>query len=175
MLKIRRPLGRLIFNMGIAIPGKTVFLIETAPSTSGAMRYCNRLWNNNTHCRVYTYPRAISKTPLFMYFKSSTTTAQKKGVIMSSFNINFKIVTASNFDWLSRSRGLSSLTTINTLSQWLRHSIVHLISFRLILGILNYPMLSVKGVLCHQDGNKHTFWRVLGHSWRRLHLQCFGT
>ena len=36
MLKIRRPLGRLIFNMGIAIPGKTVFLIETAhrPSES---------------------------------------------------------------------------------------------------------------------------------------------
>ena len=32
MLKIRRPLGRLIFNMGIAIPGKTVFLIEKAPS-----------------------------------------------------------------------------------------------------------------------------------------------
>ena len=31
MLKIRRLLGRLIFNMGIAIPGKTVFLIETAP------------------------------------------------------------------------------------------------------------------------------------------------
>ena len=31
MLKIRQPLGRLIFNMGIAIPGKTVFLIETAP------------------------------------------------------------------------------------------------------------------------------------------------
>ena len=31
MLKIRRPLGRLIFNMGIAIPGKTVFLIETVP------------------------------------------------------------------------------------------------------------------------------------------------
>ena len=35
MLKIRRPLGRLIFNMGIAIPGKTVFLIETAPWWSG--------------------------------------------------------------------------------------------------------------------------------------------
>ena len=31
MLKIRRTLGRLIFNMGIAIPRKTVFLIETAP------------------------------------------------------------------------------------------------------------------------------------------------
>ena len=35
MLKIRRPLGRLIFNMGIAIPGKTVFLIETAPWPHG--------------------------------------------------------------------------------------------------------------------------------------------
>ena len=33
MLKIRRPLGRLIFNMEFAIPGKTVFLIETAPRT----------------------------------------------------------------------------------------------------------------------------------------------
>ena len=37
MLKIRRPLGRLIFNMGIAIPGKTVFLIETAPLASKAL------------------------------------------------------------------------------------------------------------------------------------------
>ena len=35
MLKIRRPLGCLIFNMGIAIPGKTVFLIETAPCSLG--------------------------------------------------------------------------------------------------------------------------------------------
>ena len=38
MLKIRRPLGRLIFNMGIAIPGKTVFLIETAPGGRVAIR-----------------------------------------------------------------------------------------------------------------------------------------
>ena len=37
MLKIRRPLGRLIFNMGIAIPGKTIFLIETAPWVSCAV------------------------------------------------------------------------------------------------------------------------------------------
>ena len=39
MLKIRRPLGRLIFNMGIAIPGKTVFLIETAPCTKLICQY----------------------------------------------------------------------------------------------------------------------------------------
>ena len=43
MLKIRRPLGRLIFNMGIAIPGKTVFLIEMAPRAlcrAGASSRC---------------------------------------------------------------------------------------------------------------------------------------
>ena len=37
MLKIRRPNGRLIFNMGITIPSKTVVLIETAPRY---LRYC---------------------------------------------------------------------------------------------------------------------------------------
>ena len=37
MLKIRRPTGRLIFNMGIPIPGKTVFLIETGPWFPGSI------------------------------------------------------------------------------------------------------------------------------------------
>ena len=46
MLKIRRPLGRLIFNMGIAIPGKTVFLIETAPRV-----FLNVLSSIYTLCR----------------------------------------------------------------------------------------------------------------------------
>ena len=40
MLKIRRPLRRLIFTMGIAIPGKTVFLIETAPGKL-TCHHCN--------------------------------------------------------------------------------------------------------------------------------------
>ena len=44
MLKIRRPLGRLIFNMGIAIPGKTVFLIETAPC-----------WQPVLHCVIVNH------------------------------------------------------------------------------------------------------------------------
>ena len=54
MLKIRRPLGRLIFNMGIAIPGKTVFLIETAP------------WSFNILSRLTTKNRCehlINPTP----------------------------------------------------------------------------------------------------------------
>ena len=45
MLKIRRPLGRLIFNnMGIAMPGKTVFLIETPPWCYGNIRGTELLW-----------------------------------------------------------------------------------------------------------------------------------
>ena len=43
MLKIRRPLGRLIFNMEIAIPGKTVFLIETAPWCCKRTKYVNTI------------------------------------------------------------------------------------------------------------------------------------
>ena len=50
MLKIRRPLARLIFNMGIAIPGKTVFLIETAPST---------LSNGNHRVSLHSYWHTI--------------------------------------------------------------------------------------------------------------------
>ena len=55
MLKIRRPLGRLIFNMGIAIPGKTVFLIETAPR-----------WFNHIKCMLHIwgslYPNCNTRT-----------------------------------------------------------------------------------------------------------------
>ena len=48
MLKIRRPTGRLIFNMGIPIPGKTVFYIETGP--------WQLLWNMiNNICPNFTW------------------------------------------------------------------------------------------------------------------------
>ena len=49
MLKIRRPTGRLIFNMGIPIPGKTVFLIETGPR----FRYILSYWNIKFTCSLY--------------------------------------------------------------------------------------------------------------------------
>ena len=47
MLKIRRPLGRLIFNMGIAIPGKTVFLIETAPCKHNVKTVFSKYMNSH--------------------------------------------------------------------------------------------------------------------------------
>ena len=51
MLKIRRPLGRLIFNMGITIPCKTVFLIEMAPW------YLSDVWKKKTFasCNLHYY------------------------------------------------------------------------------------------------------------------------
>ena len=67
MLKIRRPLGRLIFNMGIAIPGKTVFLIETAPW----MFSYKRAYNNLEWCmEISLYQSMIEKvktSPLEKY------------------------------------------------------------------------------------------------------------
>ena len=59
MLKIRRPLGRLIFNMGIAIPGKTVFLIETAPRRVKKVLwvrfYPNHLYFTNDLLKKYSF------------------------------------------------------------------------------------------------------------------------
>ena len=58
MLKIRRPLGRLIFNMGIAIPGTTVFLIETAPSL---VILSDRYWSMVLEWRLI-FTRCINST-----------------------------------------------------------------------------------------------------------------
>ena len=46
-----RPLGRLIFNMGIAIPGKTVFHIETAPRV---LKFSVSDWTNCSN-KSWTY------------------------------------------------------------------------------------------------------------------------
>ena len=64
MLKIRRPLGRLIFNMGIAIPGKTVFLILRRPPGYGyganslisTVFLCAFIYDNKLmlHCNTYS-------------------------------------------------------------------------------------------------------------------------
>ena len=58
MLKIRRPLGRLIFNMGIAIPCKTIFLIETAPwvliwTNDSLLLVGPFLWNLNVNTTIF--------------------------------------------------------------------------------------------------------------------------
>ena len=56
MLKIRRPLGRLIFNMGIAIPGKTVFLIETAPRKVVNVQFVTvviLIFAKGSHCYIF--------------------------------------------------------------------------------------------------------------------------
>ena len=68
MFKIRRPLGRLIFNMGIAVPGKTVFLIETAPSLFPLQVMS-----------ILSFYRHVAAANLFMFSESDCT--QKCGSI----------------------------------------------------------------------------------------------
>ena len=61
MLKIRRPLGRLIFNMGIAIPGKTVFLIETAPRAFTLLHLYNFCqWQPSPHRHLEVEMRKLA-------------------------------------------------------------------------------------------------------------------
>ena len=66
MLKIRRPLGRLIFNMGIAIPGKTVFLIETAPWPASAQNVStpHKVWRYDRYIIIKKYIKKYSAVPL---------------------------------------------------------------------------------------------------------------
>ena len=65
MLKIRRPLGRLIFNMGIAIPGKTVFLIERAPSLLLALILKFYCWYLTTTTNIKSPSTDIWKTKIW--------------------------------------------------------------------------------------------------------------
>ena len=68
MLKIRRPLGRLIFNMGIAISGKTVFLIETAPWLQIKQRNY-----------IYIYEKIERNECSLIFFQSLPSANQAKG------------------------------------------------------------------------------------------------
>ena len=92
MLKIRRPLGRLIFNMGIAIPGKTVFLIETAPRFISCWQSCTIDKGLVVMVRMalfFNFPfRDIDGlTKIYIYFNISTT------LTMTSSNGNIFCVT----------------------------------------------------------------------------------
>ena len=70
MLKIKRPFGRLIFNMGIAIPGKTVFLIETAPRLiTGSGNACHLLGNNPSPEPVLSYCQLDPRKQTRIIFK----------------------------------------------------------------------------------------------------------
>ena len=71
MLKIRRPLGRLIFNMGIAIPGKTVFLIETAPKLQMYTSICCLLSDDIQITHLLTISACNSKTGGLTHFNAT--------------------------------------------------------------------------------------------------------
>ena len=85
MLKIRRPLGRLIFNMGIVIPGKTVFLIETAPR---CVLHCTNK-KLTAQCQVHMIGSSVDymPTPLWCHpsgvkdYRRLTPTCTRKDIV----------------------------------------------------------------------------------------------
>ena len=86
MLKIRRPLGRLIFNMGIAIPGKTVFLIETAPRYlvfSSRLLYLQCIRKGYHSLALSHWYETGNSLPTSHLFEISTTIDPNTGLIES--------------------------------------------------------------------------------------------
>ena len=112
MLKIRRPLERLIFNMGIAIPGKTVFLIETAP--------CSQLWWSymawtmltlilSTEYCQYSFCcvlKNIEKLLLFVPYHNLLLLS-----VTSVYKTNKSQVSRQIISWYTNSRNLDFLST----------------------------------------------------------------
>ena len=95
MLKIRWPLGRLIFNMGIAIPGKTVFLIETAP------------WPITTLITMCGWSPAISSTMItngwWSYSLSAISYQLKiRGVLEKNFVGGVQLRFSVGYPWLRK-------------------------------------------------------------------------
>ena len=82
---IRRPLGRLIFNMGIAIPGKTVFLIETAPRLSVDKKQCS-IWHQNYSWRgIRKYTKQFIFQQRVYVFNEGYTTSNNWHIVIQMF------------------------------------------------------------------------------------------
>ena len=88
MLKIRRPLGRLIFNMGIAIPGKTVFLIETAPRVHECIAF---LHNVNLSFGSYTWKKNRLQWPNLDHVLSDSKEYQNTVVFVLKIITKYKV------------------------------------------------------------------------------------
>ena len=119
MLKIRRPLGRLIFNMGIAIPGKTVFLIETAPRR--LMSYFTRLeraaFTYKLYCMFYLpiFDKRMIHTFGFMVIFFGKTSYWICDLLLPPFP---EILAVSQYLVLSMNTTLLSFIWFRLVCQW---------------------------------------------------------
>ena len=82
MLKIRRPWGRLIFNIGIAIPGKTVFLIETAPRILVCFEHSDVYMYS-----IFAYKIFITPTPMSYGMHAWKQVVKQKCNVYSNKNV----------------------------------------------------------------------------------------
>ena len=92
MLKIRRPLGRLIFNMGIAIPGKTVFLIETAPwpHVAGTFEKSGFTHSATYENRELSFMPILSSLAASEFAVTTTSDAASDGKVSITANLIFQ-------------------------------------------------------------------------------------
>ena len=104
MLKIRRPLGRLIFNMGIAIPGKPSFLLRRPPGLF-SHKYSQKT-PHNSPVRV-RYGVSFAEPASYWYSASVSVI-----IYVISYNIGWRYYSTrlylDHIDWLEQERHNSS-------------------------------------------------------------------
>ena len=171
MLKIRRPLGRLIFNMGIAIPGKTVFLIETAPSRHRD----DCILVNHVFCIVYTCNNC-GHLWYWMYFRSDSNIQKGRWNLVNLRHFDSYIIEcqhcSNQWSAILRSSSLSIWQILTT--DYLKICYIsYLIIVKYIIGLIDFysPYLClnlacwhfcdfpIKGMKCYREiKSKYVCW-----------------
>ena len=131
MLKIRRPLGRLIFNMGITIPCKTVFLIETA------------LWTCSSLSLQMSQHLSVLWTSADTVMTTQSYTQSRKTKIMPMVNWSTKYLHHHKLCWLSIAK-LSALLFLSFIDLLVtcHHCFVELFWDQNQLSLLMFPIPS---------------------------------
>ena len=132
MLKIRRPTGRLIFNMGIPIPGKTVFLIETGPWNQDTLSLAYTISKINLACLRWTkyFDSVNQKYALWFTTRPSISYCVSDGQILTHWGLLMHTYSSTECVIFGSSNGLSptqwqaiAITISDSVSKTLRNKI----------------------------------------------------
>ena len=147
MLKIRRPLGRLIFNMGIAIPGKTVFLIETAPRNPVMSVFNSFTYRLLVTQGLYSLSRWTSHRKIlwslwaarfgFRLFQSLWNLIGTSAAVLPRCLSNFRSIQSSAVQRRSPGRQMRPVNVTGNPYLHLEWSVLRLINFRRIFSQFN--------------------------------------
>ena len=173
MLKIRRPLGRLIFNMGIAIPGKTVFLIETAPSPFSIFKAMRHWFSHRTGELTWKTKRLAATSWWRHGMETLAALLQLLALCEGNPSVSRPVIWSFEFSLLL---SWMSYQTIKSHWRWFEtklHScdvIVMLKKTRHINAWL--PIQVLKGVLSRIKLSVRGIWRIKLNGWTSHCLAC---